>query len=157
MRLINIFSRFLQLRSLETTLRKHLNIIINILFLSCDLDFEYSNPIFTGYSGLRSLPSDQVWLKQIKRLKDIVDSHFIYISPGCDLDVEDSRPILPHDTPVHDNTPPYQVCLHYIEQFRRYHPDKIQTHRQMDVMIPIYPPPPHPTKLCYRAGGGDRV
>ena len=35
--------------------------------------------------------------------------YFDYISPCCDLDAEDNKPIFPHDTLPHDNTPLYQV------------------------------------------------
>ena len=31
------------------------------------------------------------------------------IRPQCDLDIEDSEPIFPHDTLPHDNIPPHQV------------------------------------------------
>ena len=65
--------------------------------------------------------------KQTSSLQDILKrSYFDYISPRCDLDIEGSEPVFPHDTSPHDNTPPYQVWLKMVEQFRRYRPDKIR-------------------------------
>ena len=84
--------------------------------------------------------------------------HFDYISPRCDLDLEDSQPIFRHYTPAHDNTPPYQVWLQKVERFKRYRPDKIRTHKptekrthgQTNAVIPIYIPFP---KLRGEGGG----
>ena len=47
---------------------------------------------------------------QTSSLEDIVkkQSYFDYISPCCDLDIEDSAPIFPRDTSPHENTPPYK-------------------------------------------------
>ena len=50
------------------------------------------------------------WTSSIKK-----QSHFDYISPHCDLDVEDSEPIFLQDTSPDDNTPPYQVWLKKIK------------------------------------------
>ena len=50
----------------------------------------------------------------------------------CDFDPEDSNPFFLHDTPPHDNAPPYEVWLQKAEQFRTYLLDKAQTHSKMD-------------------------
>ena len=60
-----------------------------------------------------------------------------------------------HDTPPHDNTPPYHVWLKMVGQFKRYRPDKLghtdgKTGRRNDSNIP--PPPPI---LAFIQGGGD--
>ena len=41
------------------------------------------------------------------------------ISPHCDLDPEDSNATFLHDTPAHDEAPPYQVWLQEVQRFRR--------------------------------------
>ena len=53
--------------------------------------------------------------KQTSSLEDMVQTiiYFDYISPCCDLDIEDSEPIFLHDTSPHDYTPPYQVSQKY--------------------------------------------
>ena len=70
-----------------------------------------------------------------------------YISPYCDLDLEDSIPILVHDTPAQDDGPPYQVWIQKVELFRGYLLDKArQTDTRgdghKDTAIPVYLPPP---------------
>ena len=39
-----------------------------------------------------------------------------YMSPHCDLELEDSKPIFLHDTLAHDDASPYQVWLQKVEQ-----------------------------------------
>ena len=39
-----------------------------------------------------------------------------YMSPHCDLELEDSKSVFSHDTPAHDDTPPYQVWLQKVLQ-----------------------------------------
>ena len=51
-------------------------------------------------------------------------SYFDYISPHCDLDIEDSEPIFLLDTLACDAALPYQVWHQNDLQFRKYHPDK---------------------------------
>ena len=46
-----------------------------------------------------------------------------YMSPCCDLELEDSKPIFLHNTLAHDDTLPYQACLQKVQQLRRYCPD----------------------------------
>ena len=72
--------------------------------------------------------------KQIISFDELADeSHFDYLSPCCDLDLEDSNQFSWHNTPTHNNAPLYQV---WFERLRRYYPD---------IVIPIYAPPPPPT------------
>ena len=46
------------------------------------------------------------------------------MSPHCDPELEDSKPIFLHDTLAHDVAPPYQVWLQKVQQLRRYRPDE---------------------------------
>ena len=46
------------------------------------------------------------------------------MSPHCDLDLEDSKRILSHDTLAHDDASPYQVWLQKVQPFRRHGPDE---------------------------------
>ena len=46
------------------------------------------------------------------------------MSPHCDPELEDSTPILLHDTFTHDVVSPYQVWLQKVQQLRRYCPDE---------------------------------
>ena len=82
--------------------------------------------------------------------------YFDYLSPHCDLDIEDSEATFLHDIPSHDNTPPYQVWLKMVEQCWRYHRNKIgnkdrRTDTQSDSNIS---PPPHPPTEGGGKGGG---
>ena len=43
-----------------------------------------------------------------------------YMSPHCDPELEDSKPIILHDTLAHDDALPYQVWLQKVQQLRRY-------------------------------------
>ena len=47
-----------------------------------------------------------------------------YMSPHCDLELEDSKPPPLRDTLAHDDTSSYQVWLHKVQQLRRYCPDE---------------------------------
>ena len=51
--------------------------------------------------------------KQTSSLEEIAkkQSYFDYVSPRCDLDIEDNEPIFLHDTSPYDNTPTYRVRL----------------------------------------------
>ena len=44
-----------------------------------------------------------------------------YMSPHCDLELEDSKPIFLQNTPAHDDTSPYQFDH---KRFSSYHPDE---------------------------------
>ena len=76
-------------------------------------------------------------------------SYCDYISPYCDLDLENSIPILVHDTPAQDDGPPYPVLIQKVELFRGQLLDKARqtdTRRDghKDTVIPVYPPTPTP-------------
>ena len=63
--------------------------------------------------------------KKISSLADIVKTViFDYMSPHCDPELEDSKPISLHDTLAHDVPSPYQVWLQKVQQLRRSHPDE---------------------------------
>ena len=63
--------------------------------------------------------------KKISSSADMVETVvFDKMSPHCDPELEDSKPIFFHDTLAHDVTSPYKVCLQKIQQMRRYHPDE---------------------------------
>ena len=47
-----------------------------------------------------------------------------YMSLHCDLELEDSKPVLLQDTLANDDASPYQVWLQKVQQLRRYHPDE---------------------------------
>ena len=81
--------------------------------LHCDHDLERSNPIISqDILGMMLYYQTKSGCKQTSDLKDTVETvTFYYINPCCDLDLEDSKPIFLHDTPPHDNTPPYQAWL----------------------------------------------
>ena len=60
--------------------------------------------------------------KKISSPADSVETVIIcYMSPNCDPDLEDSKPIFLHGTLAHDETPPCQVWLQTVQQFRIYH------------------------------------
>ena len=46
------------------------------------------------------------------------------MSPHCDPELEDSKPILVHDTLAHDVASPYQVWSQKVQQLRWYRPDE---------------------------------
>ena len=67
----------------------------DIINLCCDLDLEYSNPIFSQNTlAYDAVLSNQVRLQtnqQFRRCKG--NSHILcYISPRCDLDIKNSEP-----------------------------------------------------------------
>ena len=49
---------------------------------------------------------------------------FDYMSPHCDLEFENRKPIFLHDTLTDDEASPYQVWLQKIQRFRIYCPDE---------------------------------
>ena len=130
--------------------------ITDILNHCCDLDFECSNPLFHRILRLMMLFYQTMFgCKWTSSLEDIVEMViFAYLSPLCDLHIEDSEPSFEHDSPPCDNTPPCQVWLKMVERCRRYRPDKLRhtvrrTDGQTVKVIPIYPPP-----RIYTGGGG---
>ena len=63
--------------------------------------------------------------KKISNSVDMVDTViFDYMSPQCDLELEDSKLIFLHDTLAHDDASLYQVWLQKVQQFRRYCSDE---------------------------------
>ena len=46
------------------------------------------------------------------------------LSPHCDPELEDSKPVFLQDTLAHDVASPYQVWLQKAQQLRRCHPDE---------------------------------
>ena len=62
--------------------------------------------------------------KKISSSTDMVETVISdYMSPHCDLKLEDGEPVLLHDTLAHDVASPYQVWSQNVLWFRRYHPD----------------------------------
>ena len=49
---------------------------------------------------------------------------FDQMSPHCDPELGDSKPIFLHDTLAHNVASPYQVWLQKVQQLRRYCPDE---------------------------------
>ncbi len=63
--------------------------------------------------------------KKISSSADMVETViFDQMSPHCDPELEDSKPIFLHDTLAHDVASPYQVWLQKVQQQRKYHPDE---------------------------------
>ena len=61
-------------------------------------------------------------LTGLELIKDIVETViFDYISPHCDLDLEDRIPFVSHDIPAHGGAPQYQVWLQKVA-------DKLSAH-----------------------------
>ena len=46
------------------------------------------------------------------------------MSPHCDPELEDSKPIFLHDTLAHDVASPYQVWLQKVQYLKIYRPDE---------------------------------
>ena len=79
-----------------------------------------------------------------------------FISPYCVLDLKDSNPIFLHETPAHNDAPPYQVWLQKLSSSKDIFWTKLcsdaQTYRQrlrervrdryiyMGTVIPVYAP-----------------
>ena len=70
----------------------------------CDLDLENNHLIFTQNTpAYYHVPSKQIWLQKDEQFRKCSRKwYFDYISPLCDLDIEDSEPIFLHDTLAHD-------------------------------------------------------
>ena len=63
--------------------------------------------------------------KKISSSADIVEIVLSdYMSPHCNPELEDSKPIFLHDTLAQDDASPYQVWLQKVQQFRKYCPDE---------------------------------
>ena len=63
--------------------------------------------------------------KKISSSADMVETAiFDQMSPHCDPELEDSKPIFLHGSLVHDVALPYQVWLQKVQQQRRHHSDE---------------------------------
>ena len=63
--------------------------------------------------------------KNISSLADMVETVISdKMSPRCDPELEDSKPIFLHDTLTHDVASQYQLWLQKVQQLRRHHPDE---------------------------------
>ena len=63
--------------------------------------------------------------KKISSSADMVETViFDQMSPSCDPELEDSKPVFLHDTLAHNAASSYQVWLQKIQQLRRYPPDE---------------------------------
>ena len=63
--------------------------------------------------------------KMISCSADMVETvKFDQMSPHCDPELKDSKPIFLHDTLAHDVASPNQVWLQKAQQLSRYHSDE---------------------------------
>ena len=65
--------------------------------------------------------------KKINSLADMVETETVIsdqMSPHCDPELKDNKPIFLHDTLAHNVASPYQVWLQKVQQLRRYLPDE---------------------------------
>ena len=63
--------------------------------------------------------------KKISSSADIAETVISdQMSPHCDSELEDSKPIFLHDTLTNDVASPYQVLLQNVQQLKRHHPDE---------------------------------
>ena len=88
-----------------------------------DLDLKKNNVIFTKNIPAYDNVPFKFGCKKISSSADMVKTViFDQMSPHCDPELEDSKPIL-HDILAHDVASPYQVWLQNVQQRRRYHSD----------------------------------
>ena len=63
--------------------------------------------------------------KKISSSADVVETVILdYMTPHYYPELEDSKPMILHDTLAHDNRSSYQVWLQMVQQLRRYCPDE---------------------------------
>ena len=63
--------------------------------------------------------------KKINSSVDLVETVlFDYVSPHCDPELENNKPIFLHETLAHDDASSYQVWLQKVQQFMGYRPDE---------------------------------
>ena len=63
--------------------------------------------------------------KTMNSSADVVETViFDQMSPCCNPELEDSKPIFLHDTLAHDDASPYQVWLQKVQQLRGYRADE---------------------------------
>ena len=68
--------------------------------------------------------------RTISSSEETVETVILWWDKICDLDLEGSTPIFLHDILAHNDTLSYQVWLQMVQQFRRYHLDKLWRHGQ---------------------------
>ena len=63
--------------------------------------------------------------KKIRSSADMVETVISdQMSPHCDPELEDSKPVFLYGTLAHDDALPYQVWLQKVQQWRKYCPDE---------------------------------
>ena len=63
--------------------------------------------------------------KKTSSSADMVETAiFDQVSPHCDPELENSKPVFLHDTLAHDDASLYQIWLQKVQQLTRYHPDE---------------------------------
>ena len=90
------------------------------------LDLENNDLIFTQSTLAHDdVPFNKIGCKKISSSADMVETViFDQMSPHCDPELEDSKPIFLHDTLAHDIASPNQVWFQKVQQLRRYRPDE---------------------------------
>ena len=89
--------------------------------LHCDLYLENNNLISTQNTPAYDNAPSKFGCKKISSSAEMVETIMSdEMSPHCDPELEDSKPIL-HDILAHDVASPYQVWLQKVQQLRRYH------------------------------------
>ena len=78
--------------------------MLNVLSLCSGLDLEHSDAIFSHTIKLRLVAKGSTVQQTGKKW-----SNFDYLSPECDLDLEDSKPIFSPDSTAESDASPYQV------------------------------------------------
>ena len=94
--------------------------------LRCDLDLKNNN-LFSHKTLQLMMVYHPITCgcKKISSSVDMVETVILdYISPHCDPELEDSKPLFLYDTLAHDDASQYQVWQQKVRQFRRYRPDE---------------------------------
>ena len=90
--------------------------------LHCDLDLENNNLIFTQNTPAYDNVASKFGSKKISSSADMVKTViFDQMSPPCDPELEDRKPIFLHNILAHDVASPYPVWLQKVKQQRIYH------------------------------------
>ena len=86
----------------------------------CDLDLE-NNIIFTQNTPAYVNVPSKLGCKKISSSADMVETVISdQMSPHCDPELEDRKPIFLHDILAHDVASPYQIQLQKVQQQRIY-------------------------------------
>ena len=72
--------------------------------LHCDLDLQNNNLIFTQISpAYDDVPSNKMWLQKDQQFSKYGKTVILdYMSPHCDSELKDGKPIFLYDTLAHD-------------------------------------------------------